>query len=89
MTIGSASHSSGFHLFISGFSALSSFALLTDTIHSSSRPFGIITDVDEKLTDTHVEYNDTTIDYKNLIENVLELESQEEIDFGHKQISKD
>ena len=28
-------------------------------------------------------------DYKNLIENVLELESQEEIDFGHKQISKD
>ena len=62
---------------------------MTDTIHSSSRPFGIITDVDEKLTDTHVEYNDTTIDYKNLIENVLELESQEEIDFGHKQISKD
>ena len=28
-------------------------------------------------------------DYRNLIENVLELESQEEIDFGHKQISKD
>ncbi|MDC3103777.1 hypothetical protein OA408_03340 [Acidimicrobiaceae bacterium] len=28
-------------------------------------------------------------DYKNLIENVLELESQEEIDFGHKEISKD
>ncbi len=28
-------------------------------------------------------------DYKNLIENVLELESQEQIDFGHKQISKD
>ena len=28
-------------------------------------------------------------DYKNLIENVLELESQEEIDFGHIQISKD